>query len=86
MVLAKVTSKGQITLPKEVRDTLGVRPGMHVEFEVVEPGRVVMRRQVPPEVFKRWRGYLKDKVGGLTTDEILLELRGKADGLDVAGE
>ena len=30
---AKVTSKGQITLPYEIRRALGVRPGDKVEFE-----------------------------------------------------
>ncbi|MBI3969897.1 MAG: AbrB/MazE/SpoVT family DNA-binding domain-containing protein [Chloroflexi bacterium] len=80
MVMAKVTSKGQVTLPKEVRDALGLIPGTHVEFQV-EPGRIVMRKRIPPEVFKRWRGYLRDKVGGLTTDELLLELRGEVDGV-----
>ena len=32
MVAAKITSKGQITVPKEVRDRLGVGPGDSLEF------------------------------------------------------
>jgi antitoxin PrlF len=32
MVAAKITSKGQITIPKEVRDRLGVKPGDSLEF------------------------------------------------------
>jgi AbrB family looped-hinge helix DNA binding protein len=35
---AKVTSKGQITLPYEVRRELGVRAGDKVEFEKVDTG------------------------------------------------
>jgi AbrB family looped-hinge helix DNA binding protein len=74
--MATVTSKGQITLPKEVRNALGLMPGTQVEFRV-EPGQVVMRKRVPESVFKRWRGYLRDAVGAHTTDEILEELRGE---------
>lgn len=33
-VLAKVTSKGQVTLPKEVRDTLGIEAGDRVLFRI----------------------------------------------------
>jgi AbrB family looped-hinge helix DNA binding protein len=35
---AKVTSKGQITIPHEIRRVLGVRPGDTVEFESGESG------------------------------------------------
>ena len=38
MPTAKVTSKGQITLPKEVREALGVSPGDRVEFVAEEKG------------------------------------------------
>ncbi len=37
----KVTSKGQVTIPKRVREALGVKPGDRIEF-VVEDGRVVL--------------------------------------------
>ncbi|MBI5520668.1 MAG: AbrB/MazE/SpoVT family DNA-binding domain-containing protein [Desulfovibrio sp.] len=33
MLTAKVTSKGQITIPKEVRDKLGIQPGEKIGFE-----------------------------------------------------
>lgn len=38
MPTATVTSKGQITIPKEVRDSLGVEPGDRVEFVAQEKG------------------------------------------------
>lgn len=42
-VRATVTSKGQITLPKSVRDHLGLRPGDGVVFRV-EGGRAVLAK------------------------------------------
>ena len=40
--LAKITTKGQITLPKDVRDRHGLRPGDRVEF-VEEDGKTWVR-------------------------------------------
>jgi antitoxin PrlF len=42
-VTAKVTAKGQITLPKAVRDALGLRRGDEVVFRV-ESGRAVLAK------------------------------------------
>ena len=39
---AKVTGQGQVTVPKEVRDRLKLRPGGRVEFAIEESGRVIM--------------------------------------------
>lgn len=36
MLRATLTSKGQLTVPKKVREALGLRPGDQVEFEVME--------------------------------------------------
>ena len=38
MTTATITSKGQITIPKEVRDALGVAAGDRVEFVAEEKG------------------------------------------------
>jgi antitoxin PrlF len=42
-VPAKVTSKGQITLPKSVREALGLKAGDHVIFRV-HPKRAVLAK------------------------------------------
>ncbi len=75
--MATVTSKGQITLPKAVRDELGLQPGSQVDFEIEEPGRVVMRKRIPPETFKRWRGYLRGRALADSVDEIMEMMRGE---------
>jgi AbrB family looped-hinge helix DNA binding protein len=46
---AKVTSKGQITIPHEIRRVLGIRPGDTLEFESGESGVQVrpVRKESP---------------------------------------
>lgn len=38
MAAISVTSKGQVTIPKRVRDALGITPGSKVDFEVAGAG------------------------------------------------
>ena len=70
--MVTVTSKGQVTIPKPVRDRLGIQPGSKVDFEVADDGRAFLRkagkRLVKPSRFERMRGTA---TSGLTTDEIM---------------
>lgn len=43
-MLATLTSKGQLTLPKEIRDRLGLRPGDQLDFTVLSNGQLLGRR------------------------------------------
>lgn len=71
-----MTSKGQVTIPKRLRDHLGLKPGAAVEFELAGNGEVIVKsaRRRPPNRFERLRGSLK---GGMTTDEIMALTRGE---------
>lgn len=40
---ATLTSKGQTTIPKEIRDGLGMKPGDRMSFTLMPDGTVVMR-------------------------------------------
>jgi AbrB family looped-hinge helix DNA binding protein len=62
---AKVSEKGQVTIPKRLRDSLGIEPGDVLDFDE-ESGRLVAVKQVPPDAFERLRGILR--VEG--TDEV----------------
>lgn len=42
MPLSKVTSKGQVTIPKPIRSALGLEPGDRVDFRVSSDGQVVL--------------------------------------------
>lgn len=75
-VTAKVTSKGQITLPKEVRRLLHIHTGSVVVFEK-EDDRVVIK---PARTLREFRGVLKGVGKGGDFDEMrkkAKESRGK---------
>ena len=72
-----VTSKGQVTIPKQVRDLLGIRPGSVIEFARPRDGRVVLfkiGKKGRPNRFARLRGHAGK---GLSTAEIMAMTRGE---------
>ncbi len=72
-----VTSKGQVTIPKPVRDLLGIEPGSKVDFRRAADGSVVIVRAdgKPPENrFARLRGHAG---AGLETDANMDLTRGE---------
>ncbi|MBI5140908.1 MAG: AbrB/MazE/SpoVT family DNA-binding domain-containing protein [Nitrospirae bacterium] len=72
--MAKVTSKGQVTIPKKVRDRLGVHPGEDVGFEETG-GVVVITKAVAKSPFDKWVGKLAE-LEGRKSDDLVKELRG----------
>ena len=65
----RVTSKGQVTIPQEVRRALGIRSGSDVEFRIEENGaRLVVDQDGAAREIKQMRGAGS---GELSTDEIL---------------
>lgn len=70
-----VSEKGQVTVPKALRDTLGIRPGDELEF-VEERGRLVVSKALPADPVAAAYGVLSL---GRTTDEALDDLRGAPD-------
>lgn len=75
MPIAKVTAKGQITLPKEVRENMGIAVGEEVEFQKDENG-YLLKKKVRCSPFDKFVGCLKDKRDA-TPDQIVDEMRGE---------
>ena len=81
-----VTVKGQVTLPKAVRDAAGIKPGDSVEVRHVPGVGVVIERQ-PDDAREAFRRQLEDiarrqpmrdgPMAGMTSDEIMRLLRGE---------
>lgn len=76
-----VTSKGQVTIPKAIRDHLDIGPGSKVNFVMNDQGDIVVRKAETEAVrhgnasrFSRFLGTLKSD---MTTDEIMALTRGE---------
>ena len=71
-----VTSKGQVTIPKKIRDLLKIGPGSAIEFELTVDGRVELINAAgprPPSPFARVRGRATSR---MSTVEIMALTRG----------
>jgi antitoxin PrlF len=66
MPSAKLTSKGQITVPKEVRRTLGLRTGDRLAFRVRDDGTVVVEAETVDLL--SLRGAVRSKVKGVSVE------------------
>lgn len=72
----KVTDRGQVTIPKRLRERLGIRPGETLEFDEGEGGRLIARKAPSASPVDAAYGVLRlDR----TSDELVAELRGGAD-------
>lgn len=79
---SSVTTKGQVTIPKPIRDALGLKPGSEVDFQVNERGQIVLveaktngtrsARSKPANRFEALRGKAQIK---WRTDELMALLR-----------
>ena len=63
-----VTSKGQVTIPKRLRDSLCLSPGTKVTFEINKDGDAVLRKLgsvsgAGPDRFERALGSAEIKLG-----------------------
>ncbi|MDA2926374.1 AbrB/MazE/SpoVT family DNA-binding domain-containing protein [Acidobacteria bacterium AH-259-G07] len=72
--MATVSTKGQITVPKALREKLGLRAGTRLEFHI-EEGKLVAQKVVEKDPFETWVGRAKSRFSK-TTDETVNELRG----------
>jgi antitoxin PrlF len=69
---ATVSEKGQVTIPKRLRDRLGIRPGQVLDFEE-RAGELVARKTAAGEGVRSLYGVIDL---GVSTDQFLDELRG----------
>jgi antitoxin PrlF len=73
-----LTVKSQVTLPKAIRDYLGVSPGERVSFETLPDGRVAIaaanpKAKVPMDPISAMRGTASRK---MKTDAVMRVTRG----------
>lgn len=73
-----VSERGQITIPKELRDRLGLKPGIILDF-TEEHGRLVATKVLAGDLLEESYGLLRSTV---PTDQLMEELRGIPDQVD----
>jgi AbrB family looped-hinge helix DNA binding protein len=83
----RVTEKGQVTIPKDVRDHLGIAPGSDVDFVVVDAGVMLVKKSDAKDAFRSFDEWAESIEGtfqtdGMTADQYVDWLRGPRDDLD----
>jgi antitoxin PrlF len=72
----RVTSKGQVTIPRDVRKRLGITPGSEVDFQLDDGGARLVRSRTSTgkEIARLMRGGATVR---MSTDEIMALTRGE---------
>jgi len=83
----RVTEKGQVTIPKDIRDRLAIEPGSEVDFVVSNDGVMLVKvgdGKGDFEDFDAWAASVRGTwdLDGMTPDEYFEWLRGPRDDLD----
>jgi len=75
----KIGERGQITIPKEIRDRFGLRQGTEVEFRVVKD-TIILQKKPRKLNLEKWKGRCKGSfalLGYASVDEFLEDVRGR---------
>ncbi|WP_428537226.1 AbrB/MazE/SpoVT family DNA-binding domain-containing protein [Rhodopila sp.] len=80
--MSTVTVKGQVTIPKPIREILDIHPGSAVDFIMGSAGEVVLRKAgaaagAGERAILRFDRAVGSAGPGMTTDEIMALLRGE---------
>ena len=72
----KISERGQITIPKEMRERFGLTPFTEVEFQIVK-GELVLRKKLPAQKtrIRDWTGFLKGQPADI--DQFIEDIRGR---------
>jgi len=75
----KVGERGQVTIPKEIRDKFGLEPETEVEFHVAD-GSIVLKKAPKKLKLDKWRGRCGNsftKLGYPSVDKFIEDVRGR---------
>ncbi len=75
----KIGERGQVTIPKDLRDRFGLKPETEVEFQVVDNS--ILLRKKPRELpLDRWKGRCRKRfaeLGYSRVDDFIEDIRGR---------
>jgi AbrB family looped-hinge helix DNA binding protein len=75
----KLGERGQVTIPKEIRERFGLGPETHIEFKIVG-GSIVLRKAPKKLDLRKWKGRCGDSLAELgysSVDNFLDDVRGR---------
>ena len=75
----KIGERGQVTIPKEIREQFGLEPETEVEFRVVR-GTILLKKAPRKLNLRRWKGHAKASFRELrysSVDRFLDDIRGR---------
>jgi len=75
----KVGVRGQVTIPKEIRNRFGIGPETEVEFHLVD-GSILLRKAPRKSSLSRWKGKCKGSLSALgysSVDRFMDDVRGR---------
>jgi AbrB family looped-hinge helix DNA binding protein len=75
----KIGERGQVTIPKEIREEFGLGPATEVEFVVVK-GAIQLKKAPQKLNLRKWKGYCKEsfrKMGYTSVDKFIDDVRGR---------
>ncbi len=75
----KIGERGQVTIPKDIRDRFGLSPETEVEFQVVG-GSIVLKKAPRKLNLAKWKGRCGKtfaKLGYTSVDEYIEDVRGR---------
>ena len=75
----RVGERGQVTIPKEIRERFGIGPDCEVEFKVVH-GSILLKKSPKKLNLRKWKGSAKksfESLGYSSVDRYIEDIRGR---------
>ena len=75
----KIGERGQVTIPKDIRDRFGLGPETEVEFRVLR-GSILLRKAPKSLNLRKWKGRCREsfsKLGYSSVDRFIDDVRGR---------
>lgn len=73
-----LTSKGQVTIPKELRERIGLKPGQAARFELLDDRTIIIRRPLSDQQVRELVGEPKHDQPLTPKEKAQLQARGLA--------
>jgi AbrB family looped-hinge helix DNA binding protein len=75
----KIGERGQVTIPKDIREQFGLGPETEVEFRVVK-GSILLKKAPKKLNIQKWKGHSKASFAALgysSVDQFIDDVRGR---------